>query len=91
MFSLCVLTTVHILLFCRDFQSEYLRCDCHLQWMVQWSKDREVRIRSSTICAVPREVSGKSLKTLKKKDLHCGKIASCNYKATFEIFADIFF
>ncbi|WAR21925.1 AGRA1-like protein [Mya arenaria] len=56
-----------------DVQSEYLRCDCHLAWIVKWSKDRKVKIRSSTTCAVPRELNGVALKKLKKKDLHCDR------------------
>ncbi|KAK3607062.1 hypothetical protein CHS0354_039716 [Potamilus streckersoni] len=54
-----------------DFQSEYMRCDCHLQWIVKWSRDKQVKILPTTTCAVPRELKGVQLKTLKKKDLHC--------------------
>lgn len=56
----------------RDFQSDYLRCDCHLQWIIKWSKDKKVKVKSTTTCAVPKELKGQPLKKLKKKDLHCG-------------------
>ncbi|KAL4232013.1 hypothetical protein ACF0H5_009591 [Mactra antiquata] len=56
-----------------DFQSDYLRCDCHLQWIVKWTKDRKVKVKSSTTCAVPSELKDISLKKLKKKDLHCDR------------------
>lgn len=56
-----------------EFQSDYLRCDCHLQWIVKWSKDKKVKISPSTVCAVPKELKGISLKKLKFKDLHCNR------------------
>ena len=58
---------------CSDFQSDFLRCDCHLQWIVKWAKDKKVKISPSTVCAVPKELKGMSLKKLKFKDLHCSK------------------
>lgn len=56
-----------------DFQSDFLRCDCHLQWIVKWAKDKKVKISPSTVCAVPKELKGMSLKKLKFKDLHCNR------------------
>ncbi|XP_060572173.1 adhesion G protein-coupled receptor A3-like [Ruditapes philippinarum] len=56
-----------------DFQSDYLRCDCHLKWIVKWTKYKKVKIKSSTTCAVPKELKGSSLKRLKQKDLHCDR------------------
>lgn len=56
-----------------DFQSEYLRCDCHLQWIVKWSRDKNVKIQQSTTCGVPKDLKGVPLKGLKKKDLHCDR------------------
>lgn len=64
-------------LYFSDFQSDYLRCDCHLKWIVKWTKLKKVKIKSSTSCAVPRELKGTSLKRLKQKDLHCGKPPLC--------------
>ncbi|KAK3095548.1 hypothetical protein FSP39_015980 [Pinctada imbricata] len=56
-----------------EFRSEFLRCDCHLQWIVKWSRDKSVRILTATTCGVPKELKDKALKTLKKKDLHCNR------------------
>ena len=30
-----------------EFTSDYLRCDCHLQWIVKWSREKNVKIQSS--------------------------------------------
>ncbi|XP_067657299.1 adhesion G protein-coupled receptor A3-like [Haliotis asinina] len=54
-----------------DFNSEYLRCDCHLSWMVRWAKDKGVRIQSSTKCQLPDAMKGRILSKLKTVDLHC--------------------
>ncbi|XP_013403689.1 adhesion G protein-coupled receptor A3 isoform X1 [Lingula anatina] len=54
-----------------DFQSAYLMCDCHLQWIVRWSKNQRVGIANNTRCAVPQGMKGRAVKTLKKKQLHC--------------------
>lgn len=64
-----------------DFQSEYLRCDCHLQWIVKWSRDKNVKIQQSTTCGVPKDLKGVPLKGLKKKDLHCGQYS---HRVSFE-------
>ncbi|XP_061192775.1 adhesion G protein-coupled receptor A3-like [Saccostrea echinata] len=56
-----------------DFQSDFLRCDCHLQWIVKWSRDKNVKIQQSTTCGVPKDLKGVSLRSLKKKDLHCDR------------------
>ena len=62
-----------VLLLYRDFDSEYLMCDCHLEWIVKWMKNNAVRVNSGTTCAVPSQLKGRSIKNLKRKDLHCGK------------------
>jgi hypothetical protein len=61
--------------FCSEFTSDYLRCDCHLQWIVKWSREKNVKIQSSTTCAVPSELKSRPLRKLKKEDLHCGMIS----------------
>ncbi len=62
-------------MFCtyRDFQSNYLMCDCHLSWVVKWIKETNVRVNSDTKCAVPKDMKDRPVKALKKKDLHCSK------------------
>ncbi|XP_060079222.1 adhesion G protein-coupled receptor A3-like [Ylistrum balloti] len=56
-----------------DFKSDYLRCDCHLRWIAKWMKEKNVRIQSSTTCAVPQELKDRPVKGLKKKELHCDR------------------
>ncbi|CAI9736360.1 adhesion G protein-coupled receptor A3-like [Octopus vulgaris] len=55
----------------KDFQSSHLRCDCHLQWIVKWSKNNSVKIQDTTVCAMPSDVKDRPIKELKRKDLHC--------------------
>lgn len=57
---------------CRDFESDELVCDCRLQWMVKWQKTSKTRVLESTKCALPSELEGTAVRTLKRKDLHCG-------------------
>ncbi|XP_012939482.1 adhesion G protein-coupled receptor A3, partial [Aplysia californica] len=54
-----------------ELQSNYLRCDCHLKWILKWIKTRHVRIPSSTTCALPAKMRNKPLSKLKRRDLHC--------------------
>ncbi|CAH1785132.1 unnamed protein product [Owenia fusiformis] len=54
-----------------DFNSEYLMCDCNLQWIVKWSKENSVKIHNSTTCALPSQMKGQSVKKLKRNKLHC--------------------
>ncbi|XP_063435452.1 adhesion G protein-coupled receptor A3-like [Mytilus trossulus] len=56
-----------------EFISDYLRCDCHLQWIVKWSREKNVKIQSSTTCAVPSELKSRPLRKLKAEDLHCNR------------------
>ncbi|ESP00442.1 hypothetical protein LOTGIDRAFT_140702, partial [Lottia gigantea] len=54
-----------------EFGSNFLRCDCHLKWMVKWSKSKSVRIPPSTVCALPKAMKGQVFNKLKRSDLHC--------------------
>ncbi|KAH9513291.1 Adhesion G protein-coupled receptor A2, partial [Bulinus truncatus] len=54
-----------------EFSSQYLRCDCHLKWILKWAKQQHVRIPGSTVCGVPLEMKGRPLSKLKRGDLHC--------------------
>ncbi|XP_064630086.1 adhesion G protein-coupled receptor A3-like isoform X2 [Lineus longissimus] len=53
-----------------DFQSNLLMCDCHIQWIIKWSKSN-VRISDNTKCAFPRDLAKRPLRSMKRKDLHC--------------------
>ena len=57
----------------RDFASNVLNCDCRLQWLVKWTKVTGVRISQSTQCVYPHGLLDTPLRSLKRKDLHCGK------------------
>ncbi|KAK7468009.1 hypothetical protein BaRGS_00036753, partial [Batillaria attramentaria] len=55
-----------------DFGSQYLRCDCHLKWVVQWAESKKVRLARTTVCALPTSMKGKMLRKLTADQLHCG-------------------
>ncbi|KAL8623643.1 hypothetical protein ACOMHN_051085 [Nucella lapillus] len=54
-----------------DFGSDYLRCDCHLRWVVQWAESKEVRLARETVCALPSPMKGRMLRKLTAQQLHC--------------------
>ncbi|BFZ01249.1 hypothetical protein BsWGS_04288 [Bradybaena similaris] len=54
-----------------EFSSEYLRCDCHLKWILKWTKTRHVRFPGSTVCALPAKMKGQPLSKLRRTDLKC--------------------
>ncbi|XP_041370452.1 adhesion G protein-coupled receptor A3-like [Gigantopelta aegis] len=61
------LTSLHSV----DFNSEYLRCDCHLRWLIKWSKSKKVRVHASTKCALPEAMKGLTFNKLRRSELHC--------------------
>ncbi|XP_063964087.1 adhesion G protein-coupled receptor A3-like [Lytechinus pictus] len=56
-----------------EFASEYLVCDCKLDWIVKWKRTRtpKVKISDSTTCAVPESLAGRQVSSLKKAQLNC--------------------
>ncbi|XP_006000352.1 adhesion G protein-coupled receptor A2 [Latimeria chalumnae] len=54
-----------------DFSSEYLMCDCNMQWALAWSKNNSVRISEETTCAYPSALSAYQFKSLKESQLSC--------------------
>ena len=48
-------------------------CDCNLKWIVNWKKSKGVRISDNTVCAYPEKLKGDKVKSLKRRDLHCGE------------------
>ncbi|XP_076439680.1 adhesion G protein-coupled receptor A2-like [Babylonia areolata] len=54
-----------------DFGSDYLRCDCHLRWVVQWAESKKVRLARETVCALPSPMQGRMLRKLTADQLHC--------------------
>ncbi|XP_062849628.1 adhesion G protein-coupled receptor A3-like [Trichomycterus rosablanca] len=53
-----------------EFQSPYLLCDCNLQWLVRWIKEKEISVRD-TYCAYPRSLQGQPINSLKPEKLTC--------------------
>ncbi|XP_063167507.1 adhesion G protein-coupled receptor A2 [Candoia aspera] len=54
-----------------DFATEYLTCDCHLRWVLAWSKSHSVQISDKTACVYPSSLHGKPLRIFKESQLHC--------------------
>ncbi|XP_035375715.1 LOW QUALITY PROTEIN: adhesion G protein-coupled receptor A3 [Electrophorus electricus] len=53
-----------------EFQSPFLLCDCNLQWLVRWTKERSVAVKD-TRCSYPRSLQGQLLTALKPDMLTC--------------------
>lgn len=74
--AVCSDSSLTWLLYCSDFGSDYLRCDCHLRWVVQWAESKKVRLARETVCALPSPMQGLMLRRLTADQLHCGKSAN---------------
>ncbi|XP_066536703.1 adhesion G protein-coupled receptor A3 [Hoplias malabaricus] len=53
-----------------EFQSPYLLCDCNLQWLVRWIKEKGVGVKD-TRCSYPRALQGQLVATIKPEMLNC--------------------
>ncbi|XP_076828743.1 adhesion G protein-coupled receptor A3 isoform X2 [Brachyhypopomus gauderio] len=53
-----------------EFQSPYLLCDCNLQWLVRWIKEKGVAVED-TRCSYPRSLQGQPISSLKPDMLTC--------------------
>lgn len=60
------LTSLKIL----EFDSPYLLCDCNLQWLVVWIKEKGVGVKE-TRCSFPRSLQGQLITTIKPLTLTC--------------------
>lgn len=60
------------ILCCREFQTDYLLCDCNILWMHQWLKERNITVRE-TKCAYPKSLQSQSVTGVKQELLTCGK------------------
>ncbi|KAJ8285873.1 hypothetical protein GJAV_G00031950 [Gymnothorax javanicus] len=54
-----------------NFNSEYLSCDCGLQWIPGYFHSSSVRLGDETFCAYPRGLHGKPLRGLRESQLTC--------------------
>lgn len=64
------------LLFSSDFANEYLTCDCHLRWILAWSKSHSVQVSDKTVCVYPSHLHGKLLRNIRESQLRCGEAPS---------------
>ncbi|KAF7706427.1 adhesion G protein-coupled receptor A3-like isoform X2 [Silurus meridionalis] len=53
-----------------DFQSPFLLCDCNLQWLVRWIKEKGIVVKD-TRCSYPRSLQGQLITSLKPEMLTC--------------------
>uniref|UniRef100_A0A8C4X499 Adhesion G protein-coupled receptor A3 n=1 Tax=Erpetoichthys calabaricus TaxID=27687 RepID=A0A8C4X499_ERPCA len=54
----------------REFQTQYLLCDCKLLWLMFWIKERNITVRESR-CAYPRSLQGQLVTIVKPELLTC--------------------
>ncbi|XP_039188883.1 adhesion G protein-coupled receptor A2 [Crotalus tigris] len=54
-----------------DFANEYLTCDCHLRWVLAWSKSHFVQVSDKTVCVYPSHLHGKLLRNIRESQLRC--------------------
>lgn len=57
----------------RNFNSDYLSCDCGLRWVQSFFRSSSARLGDETLCAYPRSLRGKPLRALRESQLSCGK------------------
>lgn len=53
-----------------EFDSPYLLCDCNLQWLVVWIKEKAIGVKE-TRCSFPRSLQGQLITTLRAETLTC--------------------
>lgn len=56
----------------REFQTEYLLCDCNILWMHRWVKERNITVRD-TRCVYPKSLQAQPVTGVKQELLTCGK------------------
>lgn len=59
--------------FSRNFNSDYLSCDCGLRWVPGFFRSSSARLGDETLCAYPRSLRGKPLRGLRDSQLSCGE------------------
>lgn len=57
----------------RNFNSDYLTCDCGLRWVLGFFRSSSARLGDETLCAYPRSLRGKPLRGLRESQLSCGE------------------
>lgn len=62
----------HAVCIFRECVSPYLLCDCNLQWLVVWIKEKAIGVKE-TRCSFPRSLQGELITSLRPETLTCGK------------------
>lgn len=57
----------------RNFDSEFLTCDCGMQWVPGFFRTSSARLGDETLCMFPRRFQNRPLRELKDSDLTCGE------------------
>lgn len=57
----------------RNFNSDFLTCDCDLHWVPGFFHSSAARLGDETLCAFPMSLRGKQLRGLREDQLSCGK------------------
>ena len=63
----------------RNFNSDYLSCDCGMRWVPSFFRSNSARLGDETLCAYPRSLRGKPLRELRESHLNCGKRAAVRH------------
>ncbi|XP_030627297.1 adhesion G protein-coupled receptor A3 isoform X2 [Chanos chanos] len=53
------------------FGTDSLLCDCQLEWLWLWSRDKSVRIGNDTVCVYPTHLHSLEFRNLRKHQLTC--------------------
>uniref|UniRef100_A0A8C1JJR6 Adhesion G protein-coupled receptor A3 n=1 Tax=Cyprinus carpio TaxID=7962 RepID=A0A8C1JJR6_CYPCA len=53
-----------------EFDSPYLLCDCNLQWLVVWIKEKAIGVKE-TRCSFPRSLQSQLITSLRPETLTC--------------------
>uniref|UniRef100_A0A8C6S990 Adhesion G protein-coupled receptor A2 n=1 Tax=Neogobius melanostomus TaxID=47308 RepID=A0A8C6S990_9GOBI len=57
--------------FLKNFNSDYLVCDCGLRWVPGFFRTSSARLSDETLCAFPSSLRGKPLRGLSVNQLNC--------------------
>ncbi|MCJ8730422.1 hypothetical protein PDJAM_G00184200 [Pangasius djambal] len=53
------------------FSTDYLYCDCQLEWLLLWARARTVRVGNETTCVYPSHLHGFPVRGLQEHQLTC--------------------
>ncbi|XP_012580318.1 PREDICTED: G-protein coupled receptor 124 isoform X3 [Condylura cristata] len=54
-----------------DFGTEFLTCDCHLQWLLSWARNQSLQLSDRTLCAYPSALHAQAVGGLQEAQLRC--------------------